>query len=161
MSVIPVVSGSGSVRPTLMDFVNNDCSSALYSITSGQMVRRTIPRMRQRISPPTPTADKQKRFGGLTFPIAYRARIGKKASTSAMSISVKPANLDCDHVNLCVTLVAVAIALIGARPYAGSWNDGSRLATVESLVDYHTWEIDNSTSARENPRPNEPAPISA
>ena len=28
-------------------------------------------------------------------------------------------------------------------PYA-SWNDGSRLAAVESLVDYRTWAIENS-----------------
>ena len=34
--------------------------------------------------------------------------------------------------------------LSAARPYAGSWNDGSRLATVESLVDRHTWAIDDS-----------------
>ena len=30
------------------------------------------------------------------------------------------------------------------HPYAGGWNDGSRLATVESLVDHHTWVIDDS-----------------
>ena len=30
------------------------------------------------------------------------------------------------------------VATVGARPYAGSWNDGSRLATVESLVDRGT-----------------------
>ncbi len=44
-----------------------------------------------------------------------------------------------------VLIVALGIALVVARPYAGSWNDGSRLATVESLVDQHTWIIDNST----------------
>ena len=36
------------------------------------------------------------------------------------------------------------IALVGARPYAGGWNDGTRLATVEALVDYHSFAIDNS-----------------
>ena len=40
--------------------------------------------------------------------------------------------------------VAAAIALISARDYAGGWNDGSRLATVECLVDYHTLAIDRS-----------------
>ena len=40
--------------------------------------------------------------------------------------------------------VALAIAAVGARPYAGGWNDGSRLATVECLVDYHTMAIDRS-----------------
>jgi hypothetical protein len=39
---------------------------------------------------------------------------------------------------------AILIAVLGARPYASSWNDGSRLASVESLVDQHTWAIDDS-----------------
>jgi hypothetical protein len=38
----------------------------------------------------------------------------------------------------------IAIALAGTRPYAGSWNDGSRLATVESLVDDRSLAIDHS-----------------
>lgn len=118
-----------------------------------------MPARRQRVIPPTPTADKHKRFGGRTFPIAYRVGIGKKASTFAMSVSVIPALLGCDRVNLGVTFVAVAIALISARPYAGSWNDGSRLATVESLVDYHTWAIDNSIFVRESAQPS-PYPAS-
>jgi hypothetical protein len=36
------------------------------------------------------------------------------------------------------------IALFGERPYVSSWNDASRMATVESLVDYHTLAIDDS-----------------
>jgi len=44
----------------------------------------------------------------------------------------------------CVLLVAIVLAAISARPYAGSWNDGSRLAAVELLVDRHTWIIDHS-----------------
>jgi hypothetical protein len=43
-----------------------------------------------------------------------------------------------------VLVGAALIAVVVARPYAGSWNDGSRLATVESLVDRHTWIIDDS-----------------
>jgi hypothetical protein len=43
-----------------------------------------------------------------------------------------------------VLIVACLIALASARPFAGSWNDGSRLATVEALVDYHTLAIDQS-----------------
>jgi len=43
-----------------------------------------------------------------------------------------------------VFLPAGLLAALTARPYAGSWNDGSRLATVECLVDQHTWAIDNS-----------------
>ncbi len=39
---------------------------------------------------------------------------------------------------------ATAIAVISARYSAGSWHDGSRLATVECLVDYHTLVIDQS-----------------
>jgi hypothetical protein len=43
-----------------------------------------------------------------------------------------------------VVLVATAVAALSARPYAGGWNDGSRLATVECLIDYHTLAIDHS-----------------
>jgi hypothetical protein len=43
-----------------------------------------------------------------------------------------------------VILAAAGVALASARPYAGSWNDGTRLATVESLVDQGTLAIDDS-----------------
>lgn len=43
-----------------------------------------------------------------------------------------------------VLIISLAIAVVSARPYSGSWNDGSRLATVECLVDYHTLAIDHS-----------------
>ena len=43
-----------------------------------------------------------------------------------------------------VLLGALAVALGSALPYAGGWNDGSRLAAVEAIVDQHTVTIDNS-----------------
>jgi hypothetical protein len=43
-----------------------------------------------------------------------------------------------------VVFLAAALAAVTARPYAGAWNDGSRLATVESLVDRRTLSIDDS-----------------
>jgi hypothetical protein len=43
-----------------------------------------------------------------------------------------------------VALVAAVLAAYGALPFALGWNDGSRLATVESLVDYRTISIDRS-----------------
>jgi hypothetical protein len=43
-----------------------------------------------------------------------------------------------------IVILAAMLAVVMARPYAGGWNDGSRLATVESLVDRHTWIIDHS-----------------
>ena len=43
-----------------------------------------------------------------------------------------------------ILIGAILIAVLGAKPYASSWNDGGRLATVEALVDQHTWAIDNS-----------------
>lgn len=49
---------------------------------------------------------------------------------------------------LLVLFAAAAIAIVSARGYAGSWNDGSRLATVESIVDYHTLAIDRSIFVR-------------
>ncbi|HVX14522.1 MAG TPA: hypothetical protein VHC22_25265 [Pirellulales bacterium] len=45
-------------------------------------------------------------------------------------------------------VAASLIAAAGARDYAGGWNDGSRLATVESLVDRHTLAIDDSIFVR-------------
>jgi hypothetical protein len=42
----------------------------------------------------------------------------------------------------------MAVALAGSRGYAGGWNDGSRLATVEALVDHHTLAIDDSIFVR-------------
>ena len=50
-----------------------------------------------------------------------------------------------------VFAAALAVAAISARPEAGGWNDGSRLATVECLVDYRTWAIDESIFARPPP----------
>jgi hypothetical protein len=49
---------------------------------------------------------------------------------------------------LVVLAVAVVIAAVSARPYPGSWNDSSRLAAVESLVDHHTLAIDASLFGR-------------
>jgi len=44
-----------------------------------------------------------------------------------------------------VVLAAAAfLALVSARPHAGSWQDGSRLAIAEALVDQHTFAIDHS-----------------
>ncbi len=43
-----------------------------------------------------------------------------------------------------LALAAFGLAALGARPYAGSWNDGSRLAVVESLLDRGTLAIDDS-----------------
>ena len=41
-------------------------------------------------------------------------------------------------------LGAAAVAGVSARSYVGAWNDGSRLATVECIVDHGTWAIDDS-----------------
>ena len=60
----------------------------------------------------------------------------------------------------CVVLAgATLIALASAHSFAGSWNDGSRLATAEALVDYHTWAIDQSIFVHPNGvAPGGPAP---
>ena len=47
-------------------------------------------------------------------------------------------------INGAVLTAAVVLAVASARPHAGGWNDGSRLATVECLVDYHTLAIEKS-----------------
>lgn len=41
-------------------------------------------------------------------------------------------------------LACAALAIGSALPYAGSWNDGSRLASIEAIVDHHTLAIDDS-----------------
>ena len=45
---------------------------------------------------------------------------------------------------IAIGVLAAGIAWFGATDHPGGWNDGSRFATVESLVDHHTWVIDNS-----------------
>src|ERR1700722_3103249 len=58
-----------------------------------------------------------------------------------------------------VLAAAVVIAVCGAHNYAGGWNDGSRLATAEALVDYHTWSIDASIFVRPDAvAPSAPSP---
>src|SRR6516162_4838323 len=47
-----------------------------------------------------------------------------------------------------VLIVSACMAFVSARPFAGGWNDGSRLATVECLVDYRTLAIDQSIFVR-------------
>jgi hypothetical protein len=50
-----------------------------------------------------------------------------------------------DHrTEVAVWTAALVIAVVSARPFATGANDGSRLATVECLVDYHTLAIDRS-----------------
>lgn len=46
--------------------------------------------------------------------------------------------------HLLVIFAAALVAIASARDYPGGWNDGSRLATVESLVERGTWAIDDS-----------------
>jgi hypothetical protein len=55
---------------------------------------------------------------------------------------------NCPWTGFLVVAVAILLAAVTARPYAGGWNDGSRLATVESLVDHHTLAIDDSIFVR-------------
>lgn len=67
------------------------------------------------------------------------------------------------HAGLLVVFGAILIALVSARDHAGSWNDGSRLATVEALVDQHTLAIDDSIFVRVPMRasPEQPLPYPA
>src|SRR5262245_16084483 len=43
-----------------------------------------------------------------------------------------------------VLLLATLIAAASSRPFSGGWNDASRLATIECLIDYGTFAIDDS-----------------
>src|SRR5262245_39218547 len=61
---------------------------------------------------------------------------------STLPTTVRP------HWDFLVLTSALLIAAGSALGYAGGWNDGSRLATVESLVDFHTLAIDDSIFVR-------------
>src|SRR5205085_12012047 len=50
-----------------------------------------------------------------------------------------------------VVAIAAIIALVSAKPTAGGWQDGSRLAMVEALIDHHTWAIDDSIFVKPTP----------
>jgi hypothetical protein len=63
-------------------------------------------------------------------------------------------------IGLVVVVLSSIVGLVSARDYAGSWNDGSRLATVECLVDYHTLAIDQSVFV-EVPHGDGPSPYPA
>ena len=74
-----------------------------------------------------------------------------------------PAGRESRWPHLAVLLAAAGIALVSALPYAGGWNDGSRLATIESLVDFHTWKIDRSCFVQvpQPLHPSDPTPYRA
>jgi hypothetical protein len=52
-----------------------------------------------------------------------------------------------------VVLAAALLAWGNARPFAGCWNDGSRLATIECLLDHQTFTIDHSIFVTVPPEP--------
>jgi hypothetical protein len=65
------------------------------------------------------------------------------------------------------SLKSIAIVFLGtffvggilSHPYAGSWNDGSRLASVESVAERNTWVMDDSMFVFPNgPKPGIPNP---
>ncbi len=71
-------------------------------------------------------------------PSASRLPIGPSRLEAA------PTRIFQRFVGVLVLVGAALVAVASARDYAGSWNDGSRLATVESLGDRGTFIIDDS-----------------
>jgi hypothetical protein len=69
---------------------------------------------------------------------------GHRHAPLAAALSIQDATPAERLAGYAVWAVTVALALVGARDYASGWNDGSRLATVECLVDFHTLAIDES-----------------
>jgi len=55
-----------------------------------------------------------------------------------MSAQLAPSSTAWSRTEVCILLACLGVAAISARPFAGGWNDGSRLAAVESIVDRHT-----------------------
>src|SRR5262245_10595422 len=62
--------------------------------------------------------------------------------------SLASAGRDRPLVPVLIVVSAFTIAALGAVPYAGSWNDGSRLAAVEAIADHGTLAIDDSVFVR-------------
>lgn len=63
--------------------------------------------------------------------------------------SVPAASRADPHVaSACLLIVTLAVGAISALPYAGGWNDGSRLAAVEAIADHGTLAIDDSIFVR-------------
>jgi hypothetical protein len=58
-----------------------------------------------------------------------------------------------------VVIGAAVVALLTARPIAGAWNDGSRLAAVESVGSRGTFAIDDSPFANATPPDQYPRPL--
>ncbi len=48
----------------------------------------------------------------------------------------------------CLLALTLAVGAISALPYAGGWNDGSRLAAIEAIADHGTLAIDDSIFVR-------------
>src|SRR5947209_17544609 len=65
------------------------------------------------------------------------------------------------RVTALVAGLALLLAAAGARPDAGSWNDGSRLAAVESLLERGTLAIDDSVFVRPGDAPPDHPPYQA
>lgn len=67
----------------------------------------------------------------------------------------------CTRLAWCI-LIGASLAIILAQSEAGSWNDGSRLAVVDSLVDRGTLAIDDSVFVRpDTVQPGAPSPYAA
>src|SRR5439155_617193 len=65
-----------------------------------------------------------------------------------------------DHPAAAWALAALAfvVAAAGARPFAAGYNDGSRLATAESLIERGTLAIDDSPFLGTQAAPDSPSP---
>jgi hypothetical protein len=70
------------------------------------------------------------------------ATSGLPGSAGATGGSVS--QVDAPFGYLLLALVAIVAAAYGARDGVDSWNDASRLATVEALVEHHTFAIDDT-----------------
>ena len=86
--------------------------------------------------------------------ITYRRTLGLFSGTMAVvggiigsGIFNNPAIVAARVHTSVLTLGAWVLGAAGALPYAGGWNDGSRLAAVEAIADHHTLAIDDSVFA--------------
>lgn len=62
------------------------------------------------------------------------------------------------RVEIALVLLALVVAIVGARPFVGGWNDGSRLATAECVGERGSLMIDDSVFVKVPPGDISPYP---
>ena len=85
------------------------------------------------------------------FKLAWPKRHGAANLPGVSTENPTPAQPEAWPVRLLLFLIPAALVLVSIRPYAGGWNDSSRLAAIESLGEHGSFIIDDSIFVRVPP----------